>query len=218
MKTLLASAVVAAFAGSASAAVFQQDQNFSFPLSPGSQNVSFLGFQSIPGYQPGWILDSVVIRIDATIGANVTAENDAAIPTTGFGLSLTGLSNFDIGNLSANAGINEVVAGPDRDPSDGVPGSGTDFFDFGFVSGNDNDDDFAFSAIDLAAFDIAGNIAGLVNGSAGFSVTGTSDSSLDIVNLAANGTATVIYNYTIPAPGAAALFGLAGLAAARRRR
>jgi uncharacterized protein (TIGR03382 family) len=50
-----------------------------------------------------------------------------------------------------------------------------------------------------------------------FSISGGSAVQGAFVNQIASGSVTVIYNF-IPAPGAAALFGLGGIAAARRRR
>jgi len=214
MKIMCAFGVLA-IAGTAAASTFTQTVNWDFPLSPGNTNISYLGFQSIPGWQPGWVLDSVQIELDAIIGAAVTAENDSPNPAPNFGVDLTGFATFSTSGLNAVAAIAQNASSGGVGPSDGIAGSGPDFHDFGTITGNGSANALTLT---VAAFDVAGSLNGTVNGQGGFSFSGTTDASLTIANFAAEGVARVTYNYTIPTPGAAAILGLAGLAATRRRR
>lgn len=214
MKILCAMGVLA-IAGTATASTVTQTVNWDFPLSPGNTTVSYLGFQSIPGWQPGWVLDSVQIEIDATIGAAVTAENDSTNAAPNFGVDLTGFATFSTNALNAAAVIAQNAMSGGVGATDGIPGSGPDFHDFGTITGNDSASSLTFT---VAAFDVAGSLNGTVSGQGGFSFSGTTDATLTIADFAAEGVARVIYNYTIPTPGAAAILGLAGLAATRRRR
>ncbi len=218
MQKIVALTAVAALAGVASAQTVVQNQSFGFPLSPGSQTLSFDGFQASPGWNTLWQLDSVEVIIDLTIGADVTAENDAAIDAPSFGLTLNGSGSVSVETLGGFAPINSVAASSALDSSDGVAGSGPDFFDFGNVSDSFNANDITFGP-GVAPFDTAASIPADVNANAAFGFTGTTDASLNVANLAASGQVTLIYNYTvIPTPAAAGLFGLAGVAALRRRR
>jgi hypothetical protein len=161
------------------------------------------------------VLDSVQIELDATIGASVTAENDSPNPAPNFGVDLTGFATFSTNSLSTVAAIAQNAMSPGVDPTDGIAGSGPDFHNFGSVTGSNSANSATLS---VGLFDVAGTLNGTVSGQGGFSFSGTTDASLSIADFAAEGVARVIYNYTIPTPGAAAILGLAGLAATRRRR
>jgi hypothetical protein len=218
MKTAVAVAAIAACAGLASAQTVVQNQSFGFPLSPGSQTLNFDGFQASPGWNSLWQLDSVEVIIDLTIGADVTAENDANIDAPSFGLTLNGSGSVAVESLSGVAPVNSVAASSPLDASDGVANSGPDFFDFGNVSDSFTANDITFGP-GVAPFDVAASVPANVSANAAFGFTGTTDASLNVANLAASGEVTLIYNYTvIPTPAAAGVFGLAGLAAIRRRR
>lgn len=216
MKTIAALALFSV-AGSASAAVFVQNDTFSSSLPPGTDSANFLAFQSIPGWQPTWTLQSVELIFDVTIGADVTAENDSIEPAPGFGLEINGSATVDIESLFGFAAIGSVAASGPLGGSDGTAGSGPDFNDFGSVSDTYNGGDFVASPVGVAPFDFAGSVTATLNAGASFGFVGTSNATLQVQNLAATGNVTLIYNY-IPAPGAAALFGIAGMTAARRRR
>lgn len=218
MKTLAALSILAA-AGTASAAVFVQNDTYSFPLSPGGTTVDFLAFQSVPGWNPSWILTSVELIFDITIGANVTAENDSALNAPNFGLTLNGSATVSMpASLNGFAAINSVAASGPLGPSDGIDGSGPDYFNFGFVDDTFNGGDINFGpGPGTAPYDVAGLVTANIAANAAFGFTGTTDATLIVSNLGATGNITLIYNY-IPAPGAVALMGMAGLAATRRRR
>ncbi|MDX9911874.1 MAG: choice-of-anchor E domain-containing protein [Phycisphaerales bacterium] len=211
-------AVVAALAGLASADVTSETQNFSFPLSPGGTTLNFAQFDTQGGTRE---LCKVSFSFDALIGANVTAENDSTLPAPNFAINLSGFITIDVGNpavLSGFAGINQV-AGAGVGPSDGVADSGPDFHDFGFLSDDASGMDMTTLLADFVQFIGAGTVPVDIDASAGFSVSGSTDSTINVTDLAASGSVTITYEYkVVPAPASVALLGLGGLVAGRRRR
>lgn len=198
----------------------EQTLNFSFPLSPGNTTLAFDQFDPT-GPGPGLTreLQKVTITFDVTIGANITAENDSALQSDTFAVNLSGNATVNFGGLFGVAIINvsEFADPLPVAPTDGVAGSGDDFRDFGFVSGNDGDMDM--STTGLGAFIGMGTIDAIFNASGGFSISGSTDSSLTISDFEAFGSATVRYDYKIiPGASTAALFAAAGLSGIRRRR
>lgn len=211
-------AVVAGLAGVAFADVTSETQNFSFPLSPGGTVLHFAQFDTQGGTRE---LCKVSFSFDAIIGANVSAENDSVLPAPNFAINLSGFITIDVGNpavLSGFAGINQV-AGAAVGPTDGVDGSGTDFNDFGFLSDDVSGMDMTTDLLDFAQFLGLGTVPVDIDASAGFSVSGTTDSTINVTDLAASGSVTISYEYkVVPAPASMALLGMGGLFAGRRRR
>lgn len=207
-----------AVSSTASAASVSYNAPFGFPLSPGNQVVNLPQWD--PALFPGQVLVSVQLQLDATIGANVTAENDSAIAGN-MGVNLTGLAQATSGALSTTAAILQNAGPVPVAATDGVPGSGPDFNDFGLISGNDSDSDTIVAG--LGAFIGNGNIAANVTGNGGFAVSGVSDSTIQVSSFAANGLVTVTYEFeVVPEPSSVALgaLGACGLALVgwRRRR
>jgi len=196
----------------ASADIESFDTTYAFPLSPGSQTVSLPLFDTMGGTR---ILEVVELHLYADIEADVTAENDSVLPAPDYELSLTGLTTAtsQIGSLSATAGIAESYPFA-LDATDGIPGSGPDFHDFGTISESAFDDDFTFA---VAPFEGVGTFDIDVGGSAGFSFSGTTDSTVVISNLGASGTVEVVYTWT-PEPATLSMLVFGGLFAIRRRR
>ena len=209
---MMGAALATIVAGSAAADTIVQSQDFSFPLSPNSAILSFDQFDSSLGE-----LKSVEILIDGEIGAAVTAENDSILPSPDFSLNISGFMTVDFSTLSGLILFDETIASGGVGPTDGVPGSGPDFFDFGQVGDSGNDGDFEDT--DLASYIGGGTIDANVAAAGGFAVFGSTDATINISDFDASGTITVIYDYNpIPAPGAVALLGLAAVAGRRRRR
>jgi hypothetical protein len=218
MKNVIAIASVLAIAAGASANIMQMESlEFSFQLAPGSTTLNFQQFDTQNGDR---VLKGMQIEGIGFIGALLTAENDSDIEVSNFGVNLVGLVDVNgPGNLDLSFGISNSAGPVSVGASDGATGSGPDFFDFGSVSGSDDDSTF------LPAFQIPAAVVGngtfpvTIDGNGGFSTTGTTDSTLRVQEFGASGSVKVTFFYDlIPTPGTVGLAGLAGLAGLRRRR
>jgi len=185
---------------------------FTFPLSPGNAVVTLALFDPILGS-----LDSVTIEISGTVEANITAENDSAIAGN-MSVNLTGLLGVTAPGVAANANILQSAGPVAVASTDGNAGSGPDFNDFGLVGAAGVD---SANAAFLAPYVGPGTFNATVTGNGGFSISGVTDSTLQISNFAGSGTVTVTYNYTaIPEPSSIAFCAVAvvGLTGFRKRR
>jgi hypothetical protein len=220
--TVAAAAGVLALTGTAFGGLgdFQESQTLPFSgfLSPfGPINLTFNQFEE----GPQKILKAVELQFNASISANVTAENNNQQAAPEFGVQLTGFVNVDVpapapGQLSGSVNLNQQASSGGVAGSDGVPGSGPDFFDFGLLSDSDSGSDTLL--MNFGAFVGNGTVDAEVFGQGGFTVTGASSAEIIVSNFQAFGDVTIIYHYNIPTPGAAGLLGLAGFAGLRRRR
>jgi len=214
MKKYLVVGAALALAGTANAAVVSQTLPWSFPLSPGSQSLTFNKFNGALG-----TLTKVELLFDGEIGASATAENDSVLSAPAFALNLSGNMSVTFATLSGIGIVNSNFSQPLAPTDNGgvANGSGPDFHDFGFVGDVIGGDDDTTSG--LAAYYGPGTINANINASAGFSFSGTTDATLGIDDLGTSGDVTINYYYDpVPAPGAFALAGLAGLTGLRRRR
>ena len=190
-----------------------QTLTFSFD-NPGSQTLNFNQFDDNGGM---YLLTKVTLDLTATQSANVTGENDSQSPgsltaTLGGTVTATGGGLLAIASLSTSDGPYAVTA------SDGTPGSGPDFHDFGYMSDSDSDTDIlTHPPTNLSAFVGLGTIAIDIDGSGGFSISGVSDSSLVVTEFDNDGCATITYEYSVvPEPatigmlvtGALGMFGV----------
>jgi hypothetical protein len=211
--------LVLCLAGStALAGTVTHSANFSFPLSPGSQVLSLSQWD--PALYPGQELSKVELKIAGDIAATVDAENDSAIGGN-MGVDLIGLLKASAPSLSASAGVLQSAGPVPVSATDGVPGSGTDFVNFGTVNGSGSNSNSLIAG--LGPYIGIGNISATVNGNGGFSVSGVSDSTIHVSAFGASGIVSVTYTYNpVPEPTTMALAGLGGLglalAAWRRRR
>lgn len=214
--SLLACAALACLlpASALQGATVTDSDTFSFPLSPNSTSVTLDLFNPALG-----TLQEVELAISGSVQADITGENDSAIAGN-MSVNLTALLGVTASGLSASAGIVQSAGPVAVSATDGVPGSGSDFNNFGTISGSGSADDSTFS---VASFIGPGTFNAAVNGNGGFNISGVTDSTLQISNFVGSGTVTVTYFYTpnaIPEPSAFAICGLVlgGAGVLRRRR
>lgn len=200
-------------AGAASADVSSYSAPFQFGANNGSAFVQLPQFS-----QPASILSTVAFTLDATIRAKVRAENYSPTPGT-IQFSIKGdVSATGVGIDAFAAGIlfespTVLLAG-----ADAAPFTGNDFINFGTVSANKS---VAVSPVQgLEAYTGSGNLAVILGSTGRWTLnSGNGNTYFEIRDFEVVGTATISYSYsTVPTPGAAALLGLAGLVATRRRR
>ncbi|NNF43914.1 MAG: choice-of-anchor E domain-containing protein, partial [Phycisphaerales bacterium] len=171
-------------------------QPYDFPLAPGEQDLQFDQFDDQGGAR---VLQSVTVDLETTIRANVTVENDSTLPAPELALNLTGTMMVDLEHINQFIGIESTFDGPMDGvaPSDGVPGSGPDFYDFGFIqlTGTDSATKTRSDPEGLDVFVGGGSVTAHLLGSGGFAATGTTEWTQVVTNFGASGTVTVTYTY-----------------------
>lgn len=236
MKNIvLAATLVAAAAGSASAATIMQSQ----PYGPGTPNFTqSLPFNKFDGTL-GTLL-SVKIKVelaitggflqldnDGPLGANGSANLGAKTVINGVGVPVldAGFNNVIGAGVSVANASPFAIAGNDGDDPMAFNAGGPDFFDFQGQPGNDMRMGF-IGAIFHGNYTDANGVAGGLD-AYGIDVDVTQIFDYGAIGgiqfsggpVTASGTVMVTYEYEpVPAPGAAALLGLGGLLVARRRR
>jgi len=201
-------------ANTADGATVTDTDTFSFPLSPNSATVTLDLFNPALG-----TLQAVELAISGSVGADITGENDSSI-SGNMSVNLTAILGVTSSGLSASAGITQSAGPVAVSATDGNPGSGPDFHDFGTVSGSGSDDGLTLS---VAPYIGPGTFNANVDGNGGFNISGVTDSTLTISNFVGSGTVTVTYTYdatVIPEPNSFALCGIVvgGMAGMLRRR
>ncbi|NNM25011.1 MAG: choice-of-anchor E domain-containing protein, partial [Phycisphaerales bacterium] len=168
-----------------------QTQSFQFPLAPGGTMLSFDQFDDQAGTR---VLQKVTLMVEGTIQAMVTAENDSVLPAPDFALNISGFMTIDFRDLSTFMGYDATfLTDGSVGRSDGVPGSGPDFWDFGLVS--DSETAMDMTSTDLGFFIGGGTIPANVFATGGFSLSGSTDSTIVTTMFMALGTVDIIYQY-----------------------
>ncbi|MBT8485989.1 MAG: choice-of-anchor E domain-containing protein, partial [Phycisphaerae bacterium] len=170
---------------------------FAFPLSPGAAVVPLPRFDDDGGTR---VLQEVTLRVESRISAAVTVENESALPAPAVTLNLTGLLTVDLRGLSTLIAANATAASPPLGASDGIDGSGPDFFDFGTVVADGTDTAAIMSGLD--AFIGPGTLDAVAFGSGSFALSGTAATSVMVSNFMASGKVTVVYRYRLVPTGA----------------
>jgi len=188
--------------------------------NPGGQTLNFTQFDDNGGM---YLLTKVTLVLNATQGANVTGENDTDAPGS-ISAILGGTVTATGGGLSAIALLSTSDGPYAIGATDGTPGSGPDFHDFGFISDTDGDTDILNNPPDnVSSFVGLGTIGIDIAGSGGFSISGVSNSTMVVTDFGSEGSATITYEYSVvPEPatigmlvtGAIGMFG----AILRRRK
>jgi len=197
--------------GVCTASANAEDKSFSFPLSPGSQNLSFQQFDE----SGGLTLTGVTLELlSGSIQAHVEAENDSNIPGS-MGINIFCSLDVNGPNVSTAALISDSVGPVSVSASDGVFRSGLDYHDFGVISGSIASS--SNSATNLAPWIGTGTVVVNVQGSGGFSVFGVTDSVTWVEDFGADGIVRVTYEY-IPEPATMTLLGLGCMILFRKRK
>ena len=202
-------------------AMIMHTGNYSFPLSPGSQNVALPQFDPLLG-----TLTSVKLDLTSVIQADITAENNSAIPASSFTVTFNGFTQATGPDSTSVLALfpGGTVGTTSLDPTDngGVPNmSGPDYHNFGTLTDNKSAN---ANASNLALYTGTGTINVSVFGSGSFGFSGSTDATLNVSNFGGSGTVKVTYTYDevapVPEPSAYALIiaGIGLLTLRNRRR
>ncbi|MBT8484465.1 MAG: choice-of-anchor E domain-containing protein [Phycisphaerae bacterium] len=107
-------------------------QAFGFPLSPASVELLFPRFDDASGTRT---LRSVQVDVIAAVAADVSVENESRLPAPDIATQVAGTGVVNFGTLVDDGSFSRVdITDGSVGPSDGVTGSGPDFWDFGTLS------------------------------------------------------------------------------------
>ena len=209
--------VTAILVPTATASSIVQSAHYDFGIDTGASSFGpqYMGGFFTPFDNQGGtrILERVTLMYGILASANVAVENEAGYPDM---LSMTFTVHLGVTPWPSPVDMyNEYTS--DLAATDGVPGSGPDFYDFGTLS-VDGGGGYWETTSDLAWFS-SGNPEDefVFNGSAGITLDGPTV--LTVSDLTASMNATLTYEYSVvPEPATVLLFGLGGLAAMRKRR
>jgi len=212
---ILAMGVTVILASPVKADFIQQNAHHDFGIDPGASSFGpqymggfFTQFDDLGGTR---ILERVTLTYGITASAHVTIENDDEYMMTGpgtlnltvhLGVSPSWPSSID---MYSDNGVGIL------EPSDGVSGSGPDFYDFGIIL-LDGGGGYWETTSNLDWFS-SGNPEDefVFNGSAGFTLDGMSGL-LTVSDFTSSMDATLTYEYSVvPEPTTIILFGLGAL-------
>lgn len=186
---------------------------FEMMLTPGVTTVSIPQFDDKNGTRE---LKEVSLLVNAALRASVTGENDASLSAPTFELGMSGFMTIDFGSLTTSLSFDDSFVTNGVAGSDGVAGSGPDFWDFGFVSVQKAGSDMTTN---LSAFLGTGHLDAELVASGGFAITGTPESTFTVSDFKATGNVQIVYGYAqVPGPAGLALMATGLLVSRRRRR
>ena len=198
----------------AHAGVLTQSETYSFQLAPGGTTVTFEQFDELDGDRP---LVGVEVSFRGTAQVDVTAENDAGVPAPDVAAALLSTLSLDVADLALDLALERTIATGGLAASDGVPGSGPDFFDFGTISDSGEATAFVSAPGDIDTFAGTGTITADITGAGDWLVVGISEGTVIGQNFMASGDLAITYTF-VPAPAGATLLAVAALPLRRRRR
>jgi len=191
----------------------QQDAHHDFDIDPEASSFGpqYMGglFTQFDDQDGTRILERVTLTYGITASAHVTVEND----TEYFMDTVTVTSSVHLGVSPWPSPVDmyeEYMT--DLQPSDGVSGSGPDFYDFGIIS-LDGGGGYWETTSDLDWFS-SGDPADefVFDGSAEFALGGGWSPTLTVSDFTSSMNATLTYEYSVvPEPATVLLFGLGGL-------
>jgi len=220
---IFAMGVIVAFVSPVSADLISQNAHYDFSIAPGASSFQdYGGFEFDPFDEQGGTLTLEKVILSYSIGssAHVTVENTDEYMMAG-PIVLTSTVHLDIDNLSDSA-VDMYSDEPmiDLDPSDGVIGSGPDFYDYGTLSLDGfGYYDTTYNPSDLDKFIDPDPVLLTFDGSAGFTLSGSSSGMVDlgVSDFTVSMNATLTYEYSVvPEPATVLLFGLGGLGLRKR--
>jgi len=177
-----------------------QELPWDFPLSPNADTLQFGQFNTFGGAR---VLQEVRWAINGEFGAEISAENDSPLEVTDFGIVFIYQLSSDFETLALDCIGNTFTLAPVViAPSDGIDDSGPDFFDFGFLGAGC--DEMTATTTMLEPFIGTGTVDCIIDVAGGYSVAGSTDSTINVVNFDTTGSATVTYVFT-EIPGACCL-------------
>ncbi|MBT8485997.1 MAG: choice-of-anchor E domain-containing protein [Phycisphaerales bacterium] len=175
---------------------FEELQEHEFEYTPMPGIGSFL-FDQFDDQDATRALCRVTLWLDGELAADhVTVENDSTLPAPDFGVNLSGFMTVDLVDLlDVQLQFNETfVTDGTVGPSDGVPGSGPDFWDFGVVS--DHGITSATATVDLGPYIGTGSLTADVFATGGLSFIGTTIATIvGDEELSAAGVITLVYEF-----------------------
>ena len=197
--------------------------SFDAPFSPTTVPFGPLSL-SLSQFNPSWgTLMGVTLGIEATLQANITAENNTAktVKATAWIIGDVGASGPS--GLAPTIAYGSIVGGPIMlGPSESPVGGGADFTDFGSpLSSSGSESESTTNPGDFTPYLGTGTFNVDYTGDGGWMVTGVSDATVYVSDFQGWGKVTVTYEYMVPEPSQFAVIaglGLVLFAGARRFR
>ncbi|MGP1346056.1 MAG: hypothetical protein ACTS3F_05225 [Phycisphaerales bacterium] len=171
------------------------------------------------GLPPGQFLvvTNVVLSVEATMSVSATAENGLDVPNTGVGVSMGGSVSAGVGGLGVGTNFFATASSGELAASDGVPGIGADFHNFGLLSDFGVGDDIVFDGFGPFLGD--GTFVVDVSASGGVAFFNDAGVTTTTSDFGIGGVVTVeIFYVSVPSAPGCALLAVGPMWLSRRRR